>query len=419
MRVWLQYLLIFSLTFVLARWPLLAQVSMAEFLQSANTDHEMASFGEQIRYLDTKPYRLSPLQKVEFRTESNQLDPSRQDYGLRFNPANPWEIKKNNNYYEQYKSVLYLRKDLALKDALMVRYHYIIQWLYYDAMKSVKEENKQLTTAQISILEKQRHSDFFNAEDFVELKLDQMEQTVELEEVTFERDNQLSKMAGVYPAMAQKQLDWRYENIISVDRIEGIVDSLSKLQSTPTTLLFRENQIELANREYLLEKSNINIGFLQTQYQQYRIEQGRNPWSISLGVTIPIANPNKGDMTKRKLDVIEAQHERDETEAELMTDKTGSREQLKNLIARYRDIREKISALNESTLSSTLSAMKEDNPAVSLRFAANVLKLKTLEIKIKQNILITYIEFLGYTDMIQRQPLINYLNEDLEQIGIQ
>jgi hypothetical protein len=121
-------------------------------------------------------------------------------------------------------------------------------------------------------------------------------------------------------------------------------------------------------------------------------------------------------MTKRKLDVIEAQHERDETEAELLTDKTSSRDQLKNLIGRYRDIREKIEALNVGSLSGALSAMKEDNPAVSLRFTANVLKLKTLEIKIKQNILITYIEFLGHTDIIQQRPLINFLSEALTQI---
>jgi len=61
--------------------------------------------------------------------------------------------------------------------------------------------------------------------------------------------------------------------------------------------------------------------------------------------------------------------------------------------------------------------LKEDNPVISLRFDANVLKLKTLEVKIKQNILLTYVDFLGYTDVVQQRPLLNFLTDELEHIG--
>jgi hypothetical protein len=390
---------------------------MSEFLLSANDDSKTNSFGVQMDYLDKRPYRLSPLRRMEFRTESNQLDPSRQDYGMRFNPANPWEIKNNNNYYAQYRSVLALQHDLALKDALIDRYDLIIKLLYYKAIRNIREENNRLTATQLSIIEKQQHSDYFNGEDFVKLKLDQIDQTVEMEEVTFDLDDQLRKMAAFYPEIAKGPIDWKYEDIISVDRVEQVVDSLIDVQSTPATLLYRESQIELANREYLLEKSNINIGFLQTQYQHFRIEQDRSPWSLSLGVTIPISNPNKGDMTKRKLEVIEAQHELDETATEIQSDKIVTYQQLKSLFTRYRDIEKKVTDLRESGLGSTLSALKEDNPVISLRFDANVLKLKMLEVKIRQNILLTYVDFLGYTDVVQQRPLLNFLTDELEHIG--
>jgi len=417
MNTLIRFFLAFSVLFLLGSSRSFAQLSMAEFLLSVKSDFDLTSFEEQIRYLDNKPYRLSPLQKVEFRTKNNQLDPSRQDYGLRFTPANPWELKNNNLYFKQYRSVLSLEKELAFKDALIIRYNLIISMLYYSEIKAIKEEDRRLINAQVSILEKQRHSDFFNAEDYIELKLDQMDKTVEFEEATFELDNQLRKMVGVYPAAGQKQIDWRYENILSIERLENVVDSLFGLSSTPVTLTYRDNQIDLANREYQLEKSNINVGFLQTQYEEYRTEQDRKPWSISLGVTIPITNPNKGDMTKRKLEVIEAQHERDETNAELETNKIVTHEQLKSLLARYRDIHEKIMALNTGTLSSTLNAIKDDNPMATVRFNGNLLKLKSIEAKLKQSILITYIQFLGYTDMIQQQPLINYLSEELDTLG--
>jgi hypothetical protein len=170
-----------------------AQITMQEFLRSAKSDHEVSSYEEQIHYLDEKTYRLSPLQKLEFRTRSNQLDPDRQDYGLRFTPANPWEIRSNNQYFQQYKSVLAYERDLALKEALIARYNLITGLLYFKEIKSLKEEAQRLVNVQITIMEKQRQSDFFNAEDYVELKLDQMDRAVEFEEANFDLLNQFRR----------------------------------------------------------------------------------------------------------------------------------------------------------------------------------------------------------------------------------
>ena len=169
MNTLIRFFLAFSVLFLLGSSRSFAQLSMAEFLLSVKSDFDLTSFEEQIRYLDNKPYRLSPLQKVEFRTKNNQLDPSRQDYGLRFTPANPWELKNNNLYFKQYRSVLSLEKELAFKDALIIRYNLIISMLYYSEIKAIKEEDRRLINAQVSILEKQRHSDSFNAEDYIEL----------------------------------------------------------------------------------------------------------------------------------------------------------------------------------------------------------------------------------------------------------
>ncbi len=399
-------------------FPCSAQLSIREFLQTAKSDLELTSFDEQIRYLDTKPYRLSPLRQMEFRTKNNQLDPSRQDYGLRFSPANPWELKNNSNYFRQYRTTLALERELALKEALTTRYNLIAELLYFREIKKLKEDNSRLITNQLSILERQANSDLFNGEDYLELKLDQMDRMVELEEAVFEMDNQLRKMSVISANVSDVSIGWTYADILSVERIAQVSDSLMSVQSTPVTVTYRENKIQLANQEYLLEKSNINLGFLQTTYEEYRTEQDRKPWSISLGITIPITNPNKGDMTKRRLDAIEATHDRDEAKAEFQNERLLTHEQLMSLIKRYRDIREKITALNVGSLSGTLKAIKDENPIAAVRFNGNLLKLKELEIKLRHNIVLSYIEFLNSTDNIQQLPAINYLSGHLEPIGL-
>ena len=411
------YCFIVTLLALLASISTRAQVTMKEFLRSVKSDYEVSSYEAQISYLDAKTYRLSPLQRLEFRTRSNQLDPDRQDFGLRFTPANPWEIRSNNHYFQQYKSVLSFERDLALKDALIARYSLIIDVLYFREIKTMKEEAQRLVNAQVSIMEKQRQSDFFNAEDYVELKLGQMDRTVEFEEASFDLLNQFRKVEGTYPAASELTVDWKYEQVLSVERVGQVIDSLYGLQLTPVSLKYRESMIDLANQEYKLEKSNINVGFVQAQYEPYRVEQDRKPWNVSLGVTIPITNPNKGDMTKRKLEAIEAEHERDETKAEIKTLTISSREQLKSLMLRYQDIKQKVHALNVGALSSTLNAIRDENPMATIRFNENLLKLKSIEVKLRQSILTTYIEFLGHTDNIQQQPLVNFLSPRLEVIG--
>ena len=98
------------LSILLCEWNnSFGQVTISDFLRSANDAAEVKVFEEQVNYLQGKPYRLSPLQKLEFRTKNNQLDPSLQDYAIRISPANPWEIRSTNNYFKEYQASLFFR----------------------------------------------------------------------------------------------------------------------------------------------------------------------------------------------------------------------------------------------------------------------------------------------------------------------
>lgn len=408
------YFLFLGITFHHAA---LSQLSVAQFLNSAQSDKRVNVFDEQIDYLNQKPYRLSPIQKMEFRTESNQLDPNRQDYALRFNPANPWEIKNTNKYFTEYKSLLWLEKQIALKEALVLRYHHVIQYGYLQELSNIEKEKSRLLEKQLSIMEAQQFSDFFKAEDYLELKLDFIDQSTEVEEAHFDLNNQVLQMAGLYPSAIIDSIGWTLQDLISIDRIAEVVDSLSANLNPSANLSYREKQITLANTEYNLEKSNINMGFMQAQYQHFRIAQDRSPWSLSLGFTIPIANPNKGDMAKKKIEVIEAEYERDETELELVSEKNLAIYQIKNLIVQYQELKTKSESLSKGSFSATLGSLNDSNPLPIIRFNANLLKLKTLETKLKNNIYLAYIAYLASTDQLQQTPLVNFLSYQLSPIG--
>ena len=394
----------------------MGQVTVAEFIQSSIQAPQVKMFTDQLSYLQDKPYRLSPLQKLEFRTQNRELDPSLQEYGLRFTPANPWEVRNNNRYFQHYQTALSLEKNLVLKQVLIERYQLIISFVYSADLKSLAESNKKLIENQLLVLEKQATSSVFDPEEYVKLKIELLDKSVSLEEIDFEVFNQRTQINQTYPGAFGKEIHWNSSALISVERIKEVVDSLDQVTISSAQAVYQQQKINLAESEYNLEKTNINVGFLQTEYDHRRVEQNRTPINILLGITIPLTNPNKGDMTKSKLDLIEAEHELESTLQEAQVAKEMTRSQLESLIARHHNLQRKVSELENSNLPYDLSQMKDGNPLAIIRFDESLNKLKVLQARLRRNILTSYVDYLSVHDHLQQQPLINFFTNGLEVI---
>lgn len=410
MRMGLLCILLFT------TYNLSAQSGFGSFIRAAKDAPAVSMFDLQVEYLNGRPYRLAPIQKMEFRTETNQLDLVRQEYALRVNPANPWELHQNNRYFKELKASIELEKGIILKEVLIERYTLIIELVTYAGLHDLAQRKLELTQTSLSMVEKQQLSGYFDGEDYVDLKLEEMDKSVDVDEAAYETENAIRKVSSIFPDAAASAKTWNISEVVSIEQIEKLLDSLQTALPEATSLSYYQKRIDLADREFRLEKNNINFGYLQAKYQDFRIEQGRKPWSIGLGVTIPVFNPNKGDMAKRRLESIESQQELKEAKAEMDKDQVRLREQLRDLIASHRKIEDKIKALNVSSLAKTLNTIQKSNPVAGVRFQGNLIKLEELALKLKQNILITYTEWLASTDALQQAPLTNYLSRNLETL---
>jgi hypothetical protein len=387
-----------------------AQVSMDDFLQAAWNEPALQSFANQEDYLNTNPYRLAPVRRLEFRTESNQLDRTRQDYALRLNPASPWEMKRTNQYFKTYQELLQLDRDRVLKESLQARYKVIIGWLYFEEIKQLKEVDNKTTDKLIQILEAQRNSGFFDAKDYVELKLDQVEKAIELEETRFEIDNQRRRVEALYEQARLKNLSWSMTDVLSIDQVKTVVDSIAQQTSATGEVAYREKKIDLFTSEWKLEKANINVGYLQTKYENYRLDQNRRPWSVSLGVTIPVFNPNKPNMAKRKLEAIEAEGDLAQAKSDQQAGREMLQAKIESLIKRYHDVSTLMESLKIDELATTLQQINDSNPMTTVRLQSNLIKSKTMATRLKQEIYLSYIEFLSYSEVLQQRPVINFLS---------
>lgn len=393
-----------------------AQNGFGGFIRTAQDAPTVTMFDLQVDYLNKKPYRLSPLQKVELRTESNRMDVARQEYALRLNPANPFELRQNNRYFNALKSTIALEKGIVLKEVLFERYTLIIELVTFAGLRDLAQRELELTQTYIAMLEKQQLSGNFDGEDYVDLKLEEMDKSVDVDEALFEVENAARKVVAIFPDAAAHVKNWSLNDVVTITQIQKLLDSLETAAPEATSLSYFQQKIALADREYDLEKNNINLGYFQAKYEEFRIANGDRPWSIGFGVTIPVVNPNKGDMAKRKLRSIESQQEFKEAKLEFTKDQIRLRGQLTDLIASYRSIEEKIKTLNVSALARTLSSMQKSNPVAGVRFQTNIIKLEELALKLRQNILLTYTEWLASTDALQQLPMTNYLSKNLETL---
>lgn len=388
-----------------------AQGAMNALIRSAYADPEVKTIQDQITYLETRPYKLSPLRELEFRTRSNQLEPDRQDYGIRLSPTNPWERKNNRLYFEQFETSLRAEYDLTLKKILRDRYSLAIDGMTAQTLLELTTEYIQLSEKRVAFLERQVGSGRFDADELIEGKLELMEQYARRDELRLEildLESQMSALAGVSVSLVD------LSTAASTEVIRGALDSLAPAGSS-SNLRYREAQVNLAQKHVDLERSNVNVGFLQTQYESYRTEQGREPWTISLGVTIPIANPNKGDMARRQLQTIEARNLLDAEKLEDAADVKRTRALLDQLINYHLEMQSRIGNLNSGSIESLLLLSNNQDATVSLQFQLNLLKLRIIETKTRSRLLEAYIEHLYACDILQRRPLINYLSANGER----
>jgi hypothetical protein len=406
----------FFIFFIVSGTPSFAQLTVAGFLRSASGDNQLKNTEERLRYMNEKPYKLSPLQRLEFRTQNRELQSTQQAYALRVMPSNPWEVRYNNEYFRAFTKSLQLEQQMDLKKALADRYKAVVDFMYYNEMHALLQQREKLIQDQLLILEQQSGSTYFDAEDYLKLQVEQLDATVESEQVEFDLLDISNNINLLYGNVVAGALDWKNEHVITVQQIKEIVANASASSLSSLSVQYQQQKVALAASDYKLEKANINVGFLQTEFDHRRVEQNRTPFNISLGVTIPIVNPNKGDMAKRKLQLIDSEFKLDRTMNQQRNDNMISEDRINRLIVRYQSLTERVKKLHDEDQGATLAIIKNGDPKFSLRFNQNLLKLNVLVVQLQRELRMAYLNFLESSDRLQAQPLVNYLSENLEQL---
>lgn len=391
----------------------LCQLDISTYLLTATKDNSVITYQEQSTYLDEKPYGMPALKKVEFRTKNDEFVAQEQEYALRLSPANPGEIKANNETFKARNSLIKLKAGEVFKEKLEEKYFEVLDFTLLQEKRNAAERKVQLLKQEEAIYLAQIKSSSFDPQDLIDVKIKLIDQLSNLSTIAVEQD---AFLLGIQEAMSYstEKPNWTYIDLIDIDSIESVINDAQKSFSESIEIAIQEQEILLLTKEMKLEKAKRNIGFLQTDYIPAR--ENKTPFAISLGVVLPIVNTNKSDITEKRLDQIEEEGKLKSVRSDVKRKDQMAYFKLNNDIKRYQDLVVNIKEASDQPYLNTLLAQEKHRPSSVLKMKQAMMKLELQLLNAKHAVYRSYIEYLSLKDVLQQEPLLNYLSPALKPI---
>ncbi|MTI87108.1 MAG: hypothetical protein FH748_03980 [Balneolaceae bacterium] len=392
--------------------PVQARQTVSEFLLTAFEDRNLSQYDAQISFLRPSNYRFPVVDEVEVRMGNDELTYEDLQYALRLKPGNPWKIRRNNAFFNATKKEIDLRKKLEYKENLQRRYEVVLDYFQQKNTAALIEERLSIASKQTSIMEENFESELFDAEDYAESKINQVEDIEDLDEVLVKLNETKVEIQLI---LEHRPPDWEMFNLITISSIEKVVNEIVNATFDDAELELIAQQIEVARQEVRVEKADFDIGYIQLEYFPFR-DIDDSEYGVSVGLTLPLFRDNKPQIAERKLDEIELKNEFTLEQYQDSVNKIKSYEHLKNLIAHHQLIVDKTEELNLDAMSQNLANSEDYNPIIILELEESILQLEEVLLKSKYRVLTQFIDFLFTFDALIQKPLTNYISEDLDLI---
>jgi hypothetical protein len=294
---------------------------------------------------------------------------------------------------------------------MLQRYEVALEYFYNRDLAVQIEERMELIGRKATIMENNIESELFDAKDYSQAKLEQVENIEKLDEAAVELNQAMTEIQLVLRA---EDLNWKEFNLIDVATIDKVAGEIASKSDLSTELSLIAQQIEVARQEVRTERADFDIGFAQVEY--YPFTNRKSNYGFSVGVTLPIFRSNKPQIAERKMDELELKSEYDAEQFQDSVNKVREFEHLKNLIAHHQLIQEKKEELNLVAMTENLATSEDFDPITILGLKEGILKLDEVILKSRHRVLSQFIDFLYTYDVLTNTPLTNYLSKDLSRI---
>ncbi len=278
-----------------------AQFSPEAFLSAAVSDIELEEIQAAQDFVKNNKFNSPWLRELEFRAKSNDREIGLEDYRLRFGFINPYEISANKKYRQELDQTIQLRKQMKLNDVLKMRYDLLIEQVYLSSqIRNAEELEEFYRRLRVLVYQNERDN----------LK----EEILDLEDRLFKQRSKLydlEQKLNINQYLIKEKLTDTISINIDINTLityEYIFEHLNT-QENNTNLhsQLATQETNLRESRFTVEKAESyrNIGFFQAEYDMERGDELADQLGYRIGVTIPIFNPDKPDLQRDRLSIVE------------------------------------------------------------------------------------------------------------------
>lgn len=391
-------------------------MSMTEFLASARKNQLKDYESQKFNFLQSHAADIPVIEKLEFRTETNEFDPRKQEYLVRVSPNSKKKIRTQRQYQETIRHLSEMELKQSLDRAIRLRYDLMVNFLSSLSTLASRREMKVLHDDKVTLLKRSISLPNFDVLELIEAENDAQKNEHEI----LDLENILATLQQTMQRVHQKNmvLDLNQSTVIEVESIRAILNDL------PPTTMAQHPELEVRSaklysnvlaHDWEVAQNNFSVGYVQAKYGGTDPDENfRKAFSVGVGFDIPLNNRAPLNVNEKQIALFESKLDYSNTKNKIIEEKHTLFYHLQNLFKKYDLIRDNLQDSQAEFALREYSKIAEASPNALLKLRENTLEQEQTLQQLKYLIMQSFIEYLDLSGAITQLPLRNYLSENLE-----
>lgn len=390
------------------------------FIATAGNDVSVNEHKEMVSYINSAPADTPYLERIELRAGVDELDLNNQTYQLRFYPRAWGETRYSRKLTETAAQAEVLDRTFYLSNALKERYRLVLEYIEAVNLQDADKGLENVYIDRVNVLQRKSATEI---ESNISALIAAENKLVDLRLDLVDLENRIDNLGATITRLADRKADIAFDEkaIIPIDKIAALIKDLNPKPGNDNIYLKRSKfKAELSRGELELEKAKRKdyISFFQVSHSfDDKEEDWEQKTSVEIGIKLPFIKTGEEEIWRRKAELKreEFQYERKKTEA--VKEAMQLLRKLKNELAQYNLLRENNKKGNAVTTLNRHMAMEGADPMDLLELKESILENGIRLSRLSFSIRFDFIELMDLMGRLTREPLIDYLSNNLEELS--
>lgn len=354
------------------------------------------------------------IDKMEFRTEFNELDLEQQEYTFRVRFRNDKLRQQQNKLFDMQLNQIVNESRLGQDDQAKEYYEGLVGWHFVQKKQPLFEQKARLIQDK-NKLEMALFRDDQNLNFNDVLKVNDRLKEIQLELYTLSNDK-LNLLIGLGVEDTSAVLE--VNNWINLEQIKQVINALDNLIESHPDIGIQDDKIALLNQEYVVEENDVDniFDFAQLRYKiddELPIER---ELSLGVSIVIPYKQVNQANLTEIEIEKLEEQIKQKDILTSLQEELNAERTALLQLFQKHDFLAKFIEEENLTLLKKEYLASNQVAPLPLLNLELMIIERSIELVQIEEEIYRQYIDTLDNIDALRLENNVNYLDGNLAPI---